>query len=146
MTVFASIWNTFPSGLFTSLTSAANTVVEFFGLDSSKIMPWIPKGGAVTVIPHCPVFSFWTSVKTLPAVGAPGGCQAGWAKGVCPQTGSQSWSRTDWSPSTSPCLVGSRRRHVVSSLCALFCAASQGRGERGWLGLEPGLAAIPTQG
>lgn len=95
-------------------------------------MPWrdLPKGGAVDVIPDCSAISFWTFVKTLPAAGAHEGCQAGWARWVCPQTASQSLSGEEWSTSTSPWLVRSRGRRVVSSLCGLLCPASLRRGER----------------
>lgn len=37
------------------------------------------------MIPHCSAISLWTLVQALPAVGAPEGCQAGWAKWVCPE-------------------------------------------------------------
>lgn len=118
ITVFASIWNTFPSGLFTSLSSAANTVMELFGLGTK----WCHEGDPTLL--NCFLL---TLVKMLSAAGARGGCQAGWTNWVCPQPAFQSSSRKDWSPNTSPCMVGSRKRHEVSSLCSGVCSYSNTR-------------------
>lgn len=61
---------------------------ELCGLDSSpKLMPWgyLPKGREVNTILWFPSVSSWAFKKTLPADGAPMGCQAGWARAGPPR-------------------------------------------------------------
>lgn len=61
---------------------------ELCGLDSSpKLMPWgyLPKGREVNTILWFPSISSWAFKKTLPADGAPMGCEAGWARAGPPR-------------------------------------------------------------
>lgn len=50
------------------------------------------------MIPQRSAISFWTLVKTLPAVGAPEGCQAGWDTCSVPSSPSRAYLEKTGAP------------------------------------------------